>query len=139
MPRTLRFDDFEVDLEAQELYRRGTKIKLRSQSFQVLALLMAQAGQLVTREDLRHRLWPDDVFVDYENSLNTAVARLREVLCDSADRPRYIETLPRLGYRFIALITESGRVTKSTAALWKPKTRLVVLPIVNGSGDPAEE
>jgi TolB-like protein/tetratricopeptide (TPR) repeat protein len=138
MRRTLRFDAFEVDLDAHQLYKGGSRIRLRDQSFQVLVLLMERAGQLVTREELQHRLWRNDVFVDFENSLNTAVARLREALGDSADRPRYIETLPRLGYRFIAPVTESPRIPTATALL-RSKTRLIVLPIVNSSGDPSQE
>jgi TolB-like protein/tetratricopeptide (TPR) repeat protein len=138
MPRTLRFDTFEVDLDAHQLYKRGVRIRLRDQSFRVLALLVEHAGQVITREELRQRLWGNDVFVDFENSLNTAVARLREALSDSADRPRYIETLPRLGYRFIASVTESPRIPTATPLL-RSKTRLIVLPIVNSSGDPSQE
>ena len=138
MPRTLRFDGFEVELDAHQLYKGGLRIRLRDQSFQVLALLMERAGQVVTREELQHRLWRNDVFVDFENGLNTAVARLREALSDSADRPRYIETLQRVGYRFLARVTESPRIPTATAVL-RPKTRLIVLPIVNSSGDPSQE
>ena len=138
MSVTLRFADFEIDLDAHQLYKRGVRIRLRDQSFQVLALLVEHAGQVITREELRRRLWGDEVFVDFENSLNTAVARLREALSDSADRPRYIETLPRLGYRFIAAVTEPPRIPAATALLrWK--TRLIVLPIVNSSGDPSQD
>jgi DNA-binding winged helix-turn-helix (wHTH) protein len=138
MRRTLRFDGFEVDLDAHQLYKRGARIRLRDQSFQLLALLVERAGQVVTREELQQRLWRNDVFVDFENSLNTAIARLREALSDSADHPRYIETLPRVGYRFIAPITESAGIPAATAVL-RRKTRLIVLPIVNSSGDPSQE
>lgn len=138
MPGTLRFDCFEVDLAAHELYKRGARIRLRDQSFQVLTLLLEHPGRVVTREDLRHRLWTDDVFVDFENGLNTAVARLREALSDSADRPRYIETLPRVGYRFIAPVVATAMSSQAPAAP-APKARLVVLPFVNSSGDPMQE
>ena len=138
MSGTLRFADFEIDRDAHQLHKRGRRIKLRDQSFQVLAVLVEHAGQVITREELRHRLWSDDVFVDFENSLNTAVARLREALGDSADRPRYIETLPRLGYRFIAPVTESPRLPAATAGV-RAKTRLIVLPIVNSGADPSQE
>jgi TolB-like protein/DNA-binding winged helix-turn-helix (wHTH) protein len=107
MPTTLRFDCFEVDLAAGQLFKRGARIHLREQSFQVLAMLLERPGQVVTREELRRRLWPDDVFVDFDNNLNTAVARLREVLNDSPERPRFIETLPKRGYRFIGAVTDS--------------------------------
>ena len=93
---------------------------------------------MVTREDLQHRLWPGDVFVDFENSLNTAIARLREALNDSADRPRYIETLPRLGYRFIASVTATA-ASPEPPATPAPKARLAVLPFVNSSSDPSQE
>lgn len=138
MSGTLRFDNFEIDLAAHQLYKRGVRIRLRDQSFQVLAILVEHAGQVITRKELRRRLWGDEVFVDFENSLNTAVARLREALSDSADRPRYIETLPRLGYRFIAPVTESPGIAAATALL-RSKTRLIVLPIVNSTGDPSQE
>jgi TolB-like protein len=138
MPSILRFDSFEVDLAAHQLSRHGTRIRLRDQSFQVLAMLLERPGEVVTRQELRHRLWTDETFVDFENSLNTAVARLREALGDSADRPRYIETLPRLGYRFIAPISRSADPGEPSA-LPRPATRLIVLPFVNSSGDPSRE
>ena len=138
MPAILRFDSFEVDLAAHQLSRHGTRIHLRDQSFQVLAVLMERAGEAVTRQELRHRLWTDETFVDFENSLNTAVARLREALSDSADHPRYIETLPRLGYRFIAPISRSADPGEPSA-LPRAATRLIVLPFVNSSGDPSRE
>ena len=132
----IRFGDFEVDLQAGRLLKHGAKVRLREQSFQVLASLLEHAGQVVTREELRQRLWPDDVFVDFENSLNIAIGRLREALSDSAEQPHFIETLPRRGYRFIA------EVYTLPAAAAEPKSsraRLIVLPFVNMSGDPAQE
>ncbi len=105
MSTLLRFDGFEVDLEAGRLFKRGARIHLREQSFQVLAMLLAHPGEVVTREDLRRRLWPTDVFIDFENSLNAAVARLREALGDSAERARFIETLPKRGYRFTGTLS----------------------------------
>ena len=107
MSSVLRFDCFEVDLAAARLFKRGSRIHLREQSFQVLALLLERPGEVVSRDDLRRRLWPTDVFIDFENSLNTAVARLREAIGDSAERPRFVETLPRHGYRFIGTISGS--------------------------------
>ena len=100
--RAVRFGAFEVDVRAGELRRSGVRIKLQEQPFQVLVRLLERPGQVVTREELRHSLWPEDTFVDFDHSLNTAVNRLREALGDSADSPRFVETLPRRGYRFIA-------------------------------------
>lgn len=104
----VRFAVFEVDLRNSELRRSGVKIKLQSQPFQILAMLLEHPGELVTREDLRGRLWPADTFVDFEHSLNTGIKRLREALGDSAERPVYIETIPRRGYRFLLPIQEAG-------------------------------
>jgi TolB-like protein/DNA-binding winged helix-turn-helix (wHTH) protein/Tfp pilus assembly protein PilF len=100
--RTLRFGVFEVDLRASELRRNGVKIKLQDQPFRVLITLLRHPGEVVTREELRRELWPTDTFVDFDHSLNAAVKRLRDALDDSAENPRFIETLPRHGYRFIA-------------------------------------
>ena len=101
-PKRVRFGVYEVDLRSSELRKQGRKIKLQEQPFRILALLLEQRGEVVTREELRKRLWSDDTFVDFDHSLNTAVMRLRESLGDSSDNPRFIETLPRHGYRFIA-------------------------------------
>ena len=101
-PRLVRFGTFEVDLQARELRRNGVKVKLQDQPFQVLVALLDRPAEIVTRKELRRQLWPDDTFVDFENSLNAAVNRLREALNDSADNPRFVETIPRHGYRFIA-------------------------------------
>jgi TolB-like protein/DNA-binding winged helix-turn-helix (wHTH) protein/Tfp pilus assembly protein PilF len=100
--RVLRFDAFELDLRTGELHKRGVKLRLQGQPLQLLAILLQSAGNLVTREELRAQIWTTDTFVDFDHSLHNAIARLRDVLGDSAERPRYIETLPRRGYRFIA-------------------------------------
>src|SRR5713101_2713385 len=99
-----RFGPFEVDLHTHELWKYGTRIRLVGQPFEILALLLSKPGELVTREELRARLWPGDTFVDFNHGLNAAVNKLREALSDSAESPRYIETLPRRGYRFIAKV-----------------------------------
>jgi Tol biopolymer transport system component/DNA-binding winged helix-turn-helix (wHTH) protein len=99
-----RFGPFEVDLHTHELWKFGTRLKLVGQPFEILAVLLSKSGELVTREELRTRLWPADTFVDFNHGLNAAVNKLREALSDSADSPRYVETLPRRGYRFIASI-----------------------------------
>ena len=100
-PALVRFGTFEVDLRAGELRKAGVKLKLTGQPFQVLAILLEQPGEVVTRDELQKRLWPD-TFVDVDHNLNTAINKIREVLGDSAESPRFVETLPRRGYRFIA-------------------------------------
>jgi len=96
------FDVFQVDLRARELRREGRRVKLQEQPCRVLFLLLERAGEVVTREELREKLWPADTFVDFDHGLNSAVARLREALRDSAEKPRFIETISKRGYRFIA-------------------------------------
>jgi len=100
----LRFSSFEVDLDSGELRKNGLRIKLPDQAFKVLAALLEQAGEVVTREQLQQKLWPADTLVDFDHGLNKAINRVREALCDSASTPRFLETLPRRGYRFIAEI-----------------------------------
>ena len=106
--KLVRFGVFELDLAAGELRKNGAKLRLQEQPFQVLALLLERSGEVVTREELRQKLWPADTFVDFDHGLNTAVNKLRETLGDSASSPRYIETLARRGYRFIAPVENSG-------------------------------
>jgi len=101
-PRLLRFGVFEVDLRTGELRKQGLRIKLSGQPFQVLAMLLERPGELVTREEIREKLWPGDTFIDFEHSVNSSIKRLREALGDDPAAPRFIETLPRHGYRFIA-------------------------------------
>lgn len=100
--RIARFGVFELDLSAGELRKSGVKLRLQGQPFQVLAMLLERAGQVVTREELQQKLWASDTFVDFDHSLNTAINKVREALGDSASNPRYVETLARRGYRFIA-------------------------------------
>ncbi|HJT54013.1 MAG TPA: winged helix-turn-helix domain-containing protein [Candidatus Angelobacter sp.] len=105
-----RFDDYEADLRAAELRRKGNRLKLQMQPFQVLVALLERPKDVVTREELRQRLWPEDTFVDFDHGLNTAVAKLRDVLGDSASSPRYIETIAKRGYRFLAEVqTQEGQ------------------------------
>src|SRR5579864_29595 len=104
--RLIRFGVFEIDSTAFELRKHGLRLKLAEQPFQILAILLEKPGQLVTRDELRDRLWPRDTFVDFDHGLNNAVMRLREALGDSSDSPRFIETVPRRGYRFIAPVEE---------------------------------
>ncbi len=100
--KVARFGTFELDLSAGELRKNGVKLRLQEQPFQLLVLLLQRPGEVVTREELRQKLWPSDTFVDFDHSLNTAVNKVREALGDSASGPRYVETLARRGYRFIA-------------------------------------
>src|SRR5579872_2770336 len=113
----LRFDTFELDVRAGELRKRGTKLRLQGQPLQVLATLLKRPGSLVTREELRAEIWPADTFVDFDHSLHNAVARIRETLGDSAQTPKYVETLPRRGYRFVAEVDRhEPEVTKTLDA-----------------------
>jgi len=120
-----------VDLRAGELRRQGARIKLQEQPFHVLTVFLHRPGEVVTREELRSQNWPADTFVDFDNSLNTAINKLREALGDSADNPRFIETLPRRGYRFMAPVsgvdgTTRGAATGVTAAAPTRSRKLVV-------------
>ena len=116
-PRLVRFGAFEADVQTGELRKDGVKLKFGGQPFQVLAILLEFPGEVVTREELQKRLWPD-TFVDVERNLNTAINKIREVLGDSADRPHFVETLPRRGYRFIAPVEESGLSTSEDRSSW---------------------
>jgi DNA-binding winged helix-turn-helix (wHTH) protein len=100
-PQIIRFSTFELDVRAGELRKQGVKIKLQEQPLRILEMLLAHPGQLVTREELRTRLWPSDTFVDFDHGLNKAINKLREALGDSAESPRFVETIPRRGYRMI--------------------------------------
>lgn len=104
----VRFESFELNLRTGELYRNGLRLKLRGHPVDVLAILLEHPGELITRETLRKRLWPDNTFVDFEQILNNSIGKLREALGDRADSPRFVETLPRLGYRFIAPVEKSS-------------------------------
>lgn len=112
-PRVVRFGIYELDLRSAELRRDGVRIAVPGQSLQVLALLLEQPGELVTREALRQRLWPAGTYVDFEHGLNAVVKRLRVALGDSAGAPRFIETLARRGYRFIAPVERPGKGSAS--------------------------
>src|ERR1700746_1626070 len=105
--RRTRFGAFEVDLRSGALHKRGIRLKLQDQPFHVLAILLERPGEVVTREELRQKLRPANTFVDFDTGLNSAIKKLRDVLGDSAEEPRYVETLPRRGYRFIAPV-ENG-------------------------------
>src|SRR5688500_2940327 len=106
-PETFRFGEFELNVGAGELRRNNHRVKLQPQPFKLLVLLVRRAGNLVSRDDIKRELWPDGTFVDFDQSVNFAIKQIRDVLGDSAERPLYIETVPRRGYRFIAPI-ETG-------------------------------
>jgi len=133
--RLVRFGEFKADLQARRLFKKGTEIRLRDQLFTVLAALLENAGETVPREELQKRLWPGDTVVDFELNLNTLIAKLRQALGDSAENPDYIETLTKRGYRFLADTSEEAADTPRP----RRRFRLIVLPFLNASGDPAED
>src|SRR6516164_9998572 len=123
--RAICFGDFEFDRGGGELSRQGTRLRLQEQPLQVLQMLIRRPGEIVAREELRQQIWPSDTFVDFDHGINNAIKRLREALGDMADTPRYIETLPRRGYRFIGKIEQEIPRFRS----------LAVLPLENLSRD----
>jgi TolB-like protein len=135
----VRFGSYEVDLRAGELRRQGLKVKLQEQPFQILAMLLDCPGEMITREGVQRRLWPADTFVDFDRGLNRAMNRLRDALGDSADRPRFIETIPKRGYRFIAPVERPGIHTALTSGEPRGIESLAVLPLENLSADPAQD
>jgi TolB-like protein/DNA-binding winged helix-turn-helix (wHTH) protein len=133
--RILKFTVFEVDLAAGELRKSGMRQKIAGQPFEVLGVLLERPGEIVTREELQQRIWPKDTFVDYDLALRKAITRLREVLGDSAENPRFIETVPRKGYRFIAPLKTNGAagpLTELSANKTPPSRRNVRIGIVIG-------
>jgi len=143
----IHFGIFEANLDTGELRRNGAKIKLQDQPFQLLALLLARPGEIVTREELRSQLWSEDTFVDFDHGLNAAIKRLRDALGDTADNPRFVETLSRRGYRFVAPVqaktneakeVEQKNPQESTAASssvrYSRRMLTVVIVLVAGSG-----
>ncbi|MBA0088341.1 MAG: winged helix-turn-helix domain-containing protein, partial [Acidobacteria bacterium Pan2503] len=111
--QNVRFATFEVDLRAAELRKSGIKIKLQEKPFQILALMLERPGEFITRDELRKKLWPADTFVDFDHSLGTAIAKLRQALGDSAQNPRFIETVARRGYRFVAPVTIANHLPET--------------------------
>ncbi len=128
-PGTVRFGAFELDFRASELRKQGAKVKLQEQPFQILQVLLRRPGEIVTREELQQKIWPSDTFVDFDHGLYNAIKRLREALGDSADTPRFVETLSRRGYRFVGKIECDAPQMRS----------LAVLPLENLSRDPEQE
>lgn len=136
--RLLRFESFELDVRSRELRNGQNLIRLQEQPFEILRLMLERPGDVVTREELAKRLWPNGTFVDFEHSLNAAVKRLRAALGDDADHPRFVETLPRRGYRFIAALGAGPTIAMPPMAP-DYKVRLAVMPFANLSGDPSQE
>jgi cholera toxin transcriptional activator len=134
--RRYRFGVFEADMATGELRRQGVRIKLNAQPFQVLCLLLSRPGELLTREEISRELWPDGTFVDYEHGVNAAINRIREALGDSAASPRFVETLARRGYRFVApvepVVSQGDRVAIAEAPMEVPSEQVAVeAPLVS--------
>jgi TolB-like protein/DNA-binding winged helix-turn-helix (wHTH) protein/Tfp pilus assembly protein PilF len=135
--RRIRFGAFEVDLSSSEVFKHGIRIKLQDQPFQILTILLERPGELISREELRKRLWTDDTFVDFDGGMNAAIRRLRDALNDSADQPRYIQTLPRHGYRFIAdVATVDGGYNHAVAETHSGHADRSSLDLLNDSIEP---
>jgi len=134
-PKTFRFGPFEADLQTQELFKNSIRLRLAGQPFGILSMLLHRPGQLVTREELRSELWSSDIFVDFDHGLNAAMNKLRECLNDTADDPKYIETLPRRGYRFIARVESSpaAQPMLQPAAFTAPQTPTPPPPVFPNS------
>ena len=148
-PSVVGFGDFEVDLRSGELRRRGLKVALQGRSLQVLEALLRRPGQVISRDALRQELWGSDTFVDFESGLNAAVRRLRDALGDDADLPRFVETLPRRGYRFIAPVHATGTPDRDRVGSGAPPSpserartapvKIAVLPFENLTGDASRD
>src|ERR1700678_2424557 len=135
----LRFGVFEVDLRTGELRKHGLRVRRQEQPFQVLAMLLQRAGQVVTREELQKKLWPADTFVDFDHGLNKAVSKIRDALGDSAESPRFIETVARRGYRFLGDVTVVDNKQSPSGAVEASIRSLAVLPLENLSGDASQD
>ncbi len=138
-PPLIRFGSFEVDTGSGELRRQGVRVSLQEQPFQALIALLECPGEVVTRAELTGRLWPVHTFVDFDRGLNKAINKLRFALRDHAEKPRYVETLPQRGYRFIAPVERSSRARDATRPHPATIDSLAVLPLQNLSGDPSQE
>jgi TolB-like protein len=137
--RIVRFGSFEVDLRSGELRKSGIRLPFQEQPLRVLTALLERPGDLVTREDLRARLWPDGTFVDYEHSLNAAVRRLRTALGDEAEVPRFVETWHRRGYRFVAPVEKLSEENGTGLSSVSDRARLAVLPFARLGEEPLQD
>ncbi len=129
-----RFGPYELETGSRELSKHGTKLKLRGQPYLILEALVRRSGEVVTREEIRQSIWSSDTFVDFEHSLNTSIKKLRQILCDSATEPRYIETLPRMGYRFIAPVEVVAGERRAQSEVEAPQPTVVEPLPINGNG-----
>jgi DNA-binding winged helix-turn-helix (wHTH) protein len=131
--QVIRFDRYQADVRSGELRKEGSKVRLQAQPFQLLVLLLRNAGRVVSRDDIRRELWPGDTFVDFDHGLAAAVNKVREALCDSADNPKFVETLPRRGYRFV------GKIEPEPPVEIRPKLEEVPPPEPKVVANRAEE
>src|SRR5262245_59086239 len=131
----VRIGDAEIDLDRREV-RRGTFMaRLQDQPLRILTMLLERAGEVILRQDIERRLWPDGTFVDFEHGVNAAIKRLRVALGDDAAQPRFVETVPRRGYRFIGRVERGARETVAPAAAAPGRPRVIVLPFTIAGGD----
>src|SRR6202035_1223631 len=144
----LRFGVFELDLRAGELRKHGLLVRLQEQPFQVLAMLLEQPGEVVTREELQKKLWPANTFVDFDHGLNKAISKIRDALGDSAENPRFVETVSRRGYRFLGDVSVvddersegvAGKLSNRRRVAPAAIRSLAVLPLENLSGDASQD
>jgi Tol biopolymer transport system component/DNA-binding winged helix-turn-helix (wHTH) protein len=119
--KIIRFDRFQLDLRSGEMHKEGRRVRLQPQPFQLLVLLLLNAGRIVTREDVRRELWPEDTFVDFDHGLAVALSKLREAISDSSEKPRFVETVPRRGYRFIGAVTSYENLDEVSKAMSVPE------------------
>src|SRR3954451_3248688 len=130
--KLVRFGSFELDQSSGELRKDGTKIRLQEQPLQVLQILLENPGKLISREELQRRIWPSDTFVDFDHGINNAIKRLREALGDTAETPRFVETLPRRGYRFVGAIQTAQVSSQPNGSI----DSIAVFPLFNAASDP---
>src|SRR5690242_3068250 len=135
--RILRFGVFQINLAARELCKHGVRVRLPGQPFCILSMLLEKPGEVVTREEMRQRLWAADTFVDFEHGLNSAIKKLRHVLGDSPENSRYVETLPRLGYRFVAPVQEVSMAVPQPSDV--PVSTNSAGPVVTAEGTPDQK
>ena len=135
LPGRLRFGVFEVDLRGGELRKHGLRIRLQAQPFQVLAMLLEHPGEVVSREELQRKLWPADTFVDFDHGLNKAVNKIRDALGDSADSPRFVETVARRGYRFLAEVRAADGPMARGVSTAKPRLAEATIPALADLAD----
>src|SRR5262252_9522422 len=137
--KTIRFGTFELDADAGELRKQGLKIRLQEQPLRVLQMLLANPGRLVSRDELRKALWPRNSYVDFDQGLNRAINKLRQALGDSAESPRFVETLARRGYRFIAPVDVPSAARSGLLGTAESLHSIAALPFQNVGGDPSKE